>query len=239
MQSPAGASPAPRPRSRRAPLATLLALAALATGAQALAPAGAAAMIAEPPTPTTCAAMMGSWINGACYIVDDAGNPVIKVNEISWATPGAPSGTRGCPICGVRAPKQIGDGAGSGSETSKGDSKGKGSGDVKGPADDKKAGKPKTDKKNDLVLEKLNRGWKPKTETETLNACESVKQTLKAYSNSIDDAEAKLTAYKNGDVVDFSELRKLVDNKKTFYRLYGKTIVHYGSLDCFNFTGRL
>jgi hypothetical protein len=223
MPFPAGANPTPHPRPRRAPIATLLALAALATIAQALAPAGAAAMIAEPPTPTTCAAMMGSWINGACYIVDDAGNPVIKVNEISWATPGTPSGTRDCPICGVRMPNQLADGAGKGGEKGpQGGSKGKGPGEVK-----------------PVKAPPKDRAKKAKVHVSPrMKECMSLLQKLKEQKASFDSAANEFKAATHGEgTADWNAVMNLLAKRDAARGKFVKTLSRYNAGACEPSTG--
>jgi hypothetical protein len=141
----------PRPRSRRARFATLLALLSLAAGAQGLAPASAGAMVGQGSGQSLCSLVGGSWRPpgawGAegCYVLDGGGSP-IRVSEFSIGSGTAPRQPNVTPGSGL--PNQVGaDGAGSGDEKSpKSGSKGTGPGDVKALPDDKKKDKAK-DKK--------------------------------------------------------------------------------------------
>jgi hypothetical protein len=118
MHLSAGASPAPRPRSRRAQIAALFALLSLGT----CAPEG-------------------------CYVSDGAGGQ-LKLNEVSSANPNTPDTRPCsiCGVRAPQQYGPGGTGAGSGKEKSpKSGSKAGGSGEVKGPAEDKKKGKGKKD----------------------------------------------------------------------------------------------
>jgi hypothetical protein len=112
------------PRPRRAPIATLLALLALGTLAQALAPAGAAATINQSTGAAGCASVGGTWSAplGACLVSDGSGGWVVVRGEIVPVSGKAPGS--GCVFC--NPPNQIGDGAGRSGEVAKPDPTGHG-----------------------------------------------------------------------------------------------------------------
>lgn len=210
-----------RPRSRRTPLATLLALLALGTAGQALAPAGAAAMTNQP-TPTLCALIGGSWLSGGCFIEDGSGG-TIRVNEISVGAGRDPAPGPACVFCNL--PQQIGDGAGRGGEVAKPDPK-RGLG-VRPEASGKKPAKkdkpkPKGGQKKD-----------------PLTVCTGLLRTAKTYKDSIPGAKQALHALYAKGTGDANALMKAAGYKALLEKLFAQTVSAYMEHgDCLALTGQ-
>jgi hypothetical protein len=146
MRSHAATDAKPNRRRRNTPIATLLALLALGTLAQALAPAGAAATINQGGTPDWCKATGGTWSThaGGCVISDGSGGWLVTEPVTVRDTP--------CIFCNL--PNQIGDGSGAGSGDSRPGSKGGKGGVVRPETKGQKKPQPKKgSKKEDPELE--------------------------------------------------------------------------------------
>jgi hypothetical protein len=226
MQSPAGA----RSRPRRAPLAALLATLALGAGAQAIAPAGAAAMVSQGgPSQASCVSVggwwlgAGSWGTAGCYILLENGGGLLKVNEVSSGSGTAPWQPNVTPSTGL--PHQIGaDGAGSGGEKdSKGGSKGAGSGEVKAPAKKDKPKKDKSDQKKARTPQEM---------------CSDLLRTLNTYKASIEIAVKEIEAYhkQGGSAKKFIDL---VSYRNLLIKVFKQTKEQYeeAGKECLAYTG--
>jgi hypothetical protein len=220
MLPTARAGATPRPISRRTPIAALLALLAVAVVAQAIAPAGAGAVINEPPNPSSCMSIGGVWVDGACYISDGEGG-AIRVNEISAATGIAP----GQPPCrGLSClPYQIGPGSRQSGDGSGSDSKARGPAGIKGGIRGPKV-KPKKPLKSSG----------PKVEE--LEVCKGLRLTLKTYATSIDAAVKELDDYyKQGG--DANTLMKKVAYRDLLRKVYNDNLKQYVNKECLAYTG--
>jgi hypothetical protein len=220
MLPTARAGATPRPISRRTPIATLLAVLALAAGAQAIAPAGAGAVISQPPSPSSCMLIGGLWVDGACYISDGEGG-TIQVNEISAATGIAP----GQPPCrGLSClPYQIGPGSRQSGDGSGSSSKARGPAGAKGEVTGPK------------VKPKKSSGAKKVEEPEEV--CKGLHQTLKTYANSIDVAVKELDEYYKQGSGDANTLMKKVAYRDLLKKVYNDHLKQYVNKECLAYTG--
>jgi hypothetical protein len=215
MPSPAGANPTPQPRPRRTPIATLLALLALGTLAQALAPAGAAATINQSTGAAACASVGGTWSAplGACLVSDGSGGWVVVRGEIVPVSGKAPGS--GCVFCNL--PNQIGDGAGKGDETPKRDPKAKGEGEAKV---EKKAGSTKSrpDPKKKM--------------------CTVLLKTLNDQKSAFDEAEKDLQKETHGEgTLDWNVVMNLTSKREKRKTAFLKTLKSYNGKGCEASTG--
>jgi hypothetical protein len=210
-----------RPRSRKTSIATLLALLALGAGAQALAPAGAAA-VANQPTDTLCALIGGSWLSGGCFIEDGSGG-TIRVNEISVGVGRDPASGPTCTRCNL--PQQIEDGAGKGGEVAKPDPKGKGLG-LKPEASGKKPVKKDKPKKSKTAEDPKKR------------MCIGLLQKVTTDRKKFDEAAKAFQVTTHGEgTADFNVVMNLLAERDAFAARFGKTRNVYNAKGCESTTG--